>query len=345
MLRPTIRLILIMVIILSTNVFAARDFQKVMVPGAKCGDGSDYHIYVDIRSEKKLVVELMGGGACWNYFSCKGILGQGLTFLDPREPLKKDSMPLDDSDKTPFVDYTMVYLPYCTGDVHTGRHIASYKKKRSWRKKRRKSIKVHHVGYDNVLKVIELLKSDLIVDTSAVEKFVLAGSSAGAIGALIHSVNFEEVAPTAEERYLLADAPGLHFGDKFWSKFSDRMVEDFSEGFAKIGAPLDTNSGKVMKDLPFIAERLHQWKIVIMQGSRDLVMSTIFGNISMKEHEKAVYGPQGVIALADELDNCTAWAASSSQHTFMKKKAANKKRFSFRGQTPIEFVREALQEN
>ena len=109
--------------------------------GATCGNGTPYRFFVNRTPfTSKTVVMFEGGGACWDQGACKGG-----TLLDAVNP---DGIPanyMTDWNRqahwglvTPFTarihplqsvqtqSWNIVYLTYCTGDVHTGNKTALY---------------------------------------------------------------------------------------------------------------------------------------------------------------------------------------------------------------------------
>ncbi|MCW7540385.1 pectinacetylesterase family protein [Aquabacterium sp. A7-Y] len=108
--------------------------------GASCGNGTPYRFFVNRTPfTSKTVIVFEGGGACWDQASC---LGEG-----PLSATNPDGVPADYLQRlntaafglvTPFTarlhpfdristqDWNIVYLPYCTGDVHTGHAVQVY---------------------------------------------------------------------------------------------------------------------------------------------------------------------------------------------------------------------------
>jgi hypothetical protein len=111
--------------------------------GAACGDGSPYKFFVNTNPlSTKTIVMFEGGGACWAQGSC---LGQGgvLSAVNPSGIPDNYMSSLSAQAKlglvTPFTtrvallgtttqtqSWNMVYIPYCTGDVHVGNQVAVY---------------------------------------------------------------------------------------------------------------------------------------------------------------------------------------------------------------------------
>src|SRR5215218_7976568 len=92
-------------------------------PGGKtsCARGGRYAFWLRRGDPKRLVVFFQGGGGCFDVRSC----APGSTWFDDRvdeldDPDHDDGiLQLDDS-RNPFRDWSFVYVPSCTGDVHLG---------------------------------------------------------------------------------------------------------------------------------------------------------------------------------------------------------------------------------
>lgn len=229
-------------------------------------------------------------------------------------PIEPGGFLSEDPELNPLAEATLVYFPYCTGDVHIGTHVANYA-----------FGQVHHVGRNNFRLAIAQWAQEKWFEMSRVRRVVLAGSSAGAIGALVNLGEFdrwltEQLGARARnvQKFLIADSPGLHFGDHFWDKFSDQMQLDFKAGLNEIGAGLGEHSGLMARPVVELAKHYPGWRFSILQGSRDFVMSSMFGTISPVEHEKLVYGPDGIFQLSlDRSDRFAAWVPQTYGHAFM----------------------------
>src|SRR3954467_3316011 len=64
-----------------SNISQARTWDKVKIPGGKCGNGSDYSIYLSRKDPKKVAFYFQGGGACWNNLTCNGPLPLTLLWI------------------------------------------------------------------------------------------------------------------------------------------------------------------------------------------------------------------------------------------------------------------------
>ena len=71
------------------------------------------------------------------------------------------------------------------------------------------------------------------------------------------------------------------------------------------------------KYLPQICSKLQNWNIGILQGSRDIIMSKVFGDISQDEHEKLIYGAHGAAMKNKKIPNCSSFVVPGAWHTFL----------------------------
>jgi hypothetical protein len=149
----------------------------VDVPGTACGDGSQTGVAVNPGDGDEVLVFLDGGGACWDALTCFTLgLAKPGPFGSAEFAARVADVPGTILDRAapgnPFARYTLVFVPYCTGDVHAGDEIQGYPgAPRRW----------HHKGRVNVARAIDWLDANL----GAPPKVVVSGASAGGFGALI----------------------------------------------------------------------------------------------------------------------------------------------------------------
>jgi hypothetical protein len=164
-------------------------WQKVELPGTKCGDGSQYKFFVHQTGSPNVVFFLEGGGACWDFDTCSGRAGKlgasnpnGLPDDYMAQPTAQYVSPLVNGadpgilalrNKTNIVTngWNIVYLPYCTGDVHIGNNVATYldptgaEPPLTW----------HHNGYANTTAAIDYAAAQF----PSIQKLLVTGFSAG----------------------------------------------------------------------------------------------------------------------------------------------------------------------
>ncbi|UOF00923.1 pectinacetylesterase family protein [Bdellovibrio reynosensis] len=283
----------------------ARTWEKIDIPQAVCGNGAQYSVFLDRKNSDKLLIEFMGGGACWSESTCYG--NTPLTSLNPlKEPVT--SVIAKESATNPWSDHSVLYLPYCTGDVHSGNHVAYYKPQ----------LALHHNGYRNILLTFEHLHRNQVIQFAKIFKVTVYGSSAGALGAFVHGKStIEPYLNPLAKKLLIADSPGLHFGNTFWDKFSARLNQDYKDGFNRAGLNYPSDEGLLAPYMGPVFLKLFAWEIGILQGTKDLVMSMVFGDISPDAHRSLVLGPKGIQAAAKLHANVETWISESVTHTFL----------------------------
>jgi hypothetical protein len=172
-------------------------------PGSACSDGSPTGIGVYRSStSSNLLVYLNGGGACWDYLTCytlhTAILGPfGKTQFDGLFASLAPGSIFDRSlAENPFSDWSWVFVPYCTGDLHAGDRVIDYGADGG--------PPFHHVGRDNLVAFL----ARLLPTFPSPGKLVLAGSSAGGYGAALNYATVRATWPGVET-YLLDDSGPL----------------------------------------------------------------------------------------------------------------------------------------
>jgi len=105
--------------------------------GAACGDGSPYRFFVNrAPAAQDLVMVFEGGGACWDQNACLGVGRLGAANPNGVPPDYMQTASVAYGLVTPFnarnspqpvatQRWNMVFLPYCTGDVHAGTTVGS----------------------------------------------------------------------------------------------------------------------------------------------------------------------------------------------------------------------------
>jgi hypothetical protein len=145
------------------------------VPGAtgtQCADGSPYEFYVRPGDPERLLVHLMGGGACWSAETCDpegGTYVRSLAGLP--EPSTWGGMFELDNPENPVAGWTVLFVSYCTGDVHLGDRTAEYAPKDKPR------FTVHHNGWRNLTSALDWTLARL----PRLRRAFVTGTSAGGL--------------------------------------------------------------------------------------------------------------------------------------------------------------------
>ena len=153
------------------------------IEGMICRDGSGTGIGIRMQeNEKNLVIFLEGGGACYNPTTCGGPSSfVQADFEDKMRNLGRTGIFDDKNVENPVQDWNIIYVPYCTGDLHAGTV---------------ENVTVpgvnglsQFVGHRNMEKILALAGPRFL----DADKVLLTGVSAGGLGTLF---NFEQVANT-----------------------------------------------------------------------------------------------------------------------------------------------------
>jgi Pectinacetylesterase len=144
-------------------------------PGGEtsCARGGIYSFWVRRADPAKLVIFFQGGGGCWNAETC----APGSEWFDDAvdegdNPLYQRGIFDFDRPENPFRDWSFVFIPYCTGDLHTGTREFDWG-----------VFTVRHFGRTNAEAAL----------TRTFERFrdprqvLVTGCSAGSVGAAVHA--------------------------------------------------------------------------------------------------------------------------------------------------------------
>lgn len=161
--------------------FAAEAFDWTWVPiaGTSCRDGSGAGVMVNLNPDSDaLVIALEGGGACYDALSC---------YANPQDISEEkranfaeeyDSGLFDrENAENPIGDWNVVFVPYCTGDMHLGAEANGDVDGKLQR----------FVGYTNMTALL----SRIVPSFPNATRVLLTGGSAGGVGA---AVNYFQVA-------------------------------------------------------------------------------------------------------------------------------------------------------
>lgn len=154
------------------------------------GTDPDFRFWVRPGDPKKLAVVFDGGGACWDNLTCSNPFGsERLTFYAPDIPVSADPSRygglLDFSNPAnPVQEWTVVAIPYCTGDVHLGSTDRRYRM--IGHRDLPRSFTVRHRGYDNFMVVLDWITKNVPSGADGVSDLLVTGASAGGYGAAAH---------------------------------------------------------------------------------------------------------------------------------------------------------------
>jgi hypothetical protein len=169
-------------------------------PTCSKAPGADpaYRFWIRRGTESGLVIFFDGGGACWDDVTCaiprlRGAARDDDGFykaelIDTDDPRRFSGIFDLDNPRNPVSDWSMVYVPYCTGDVHSGSNTAHYTDPDTGA-----PYTIEHRGADNFRVVLNWVQQNF----AQPRQVLVAGSSAGAYGAATHYERIREAYPRA----------------------------------------------------------------------------------------------------------------------------------------------------
>jgi hypothetical protein len=216
-------------------------WEMVEFPGTVCGNNTPFKMFANYSKDSdNLVVVFEPGGACWDYDSCTGKNGI-------RGAANVDGIPDDHWQMAPFISpflnrayedspttkWNYVYVPYCTGDVHTGNTVATYDDGSG------DSIEFHHEGHADTEAVTTWIDQNF----THVPKMLVTGCSAGGVGSLVNYHFLRNGVHAAEKAYQLDDSgpifPSSGYSGMMHAKIRSAWNLDSLASLLPAGANLD----------------------------------------------------------------------------------------------------------
>jgi Pectinacetylesterase len=175
------------------------------------GTDKTFSFWAKRGTSKNLMVYFEGGGACWDSLTCSFPFAAGsppalLQFysaaVDPAtDPAGFDGIFKADA-ANPVADWSMVYIPYCTGDLHTGSTTRRYINTGNPDPAVPRSFTIQHRGFDNFMVVLDWMQKNLDRQPA---QLLVTGSSAGGYGATANYPWLVQGYPQASS-FMIADA-------------------------------------------------------------------------------------------------------------------------------------------
>ena len=178
----------------------------------ECSDGTGFHYWLHEGDPTKVAFVLEGGGACFSAGTCGPENGTSKRNLESDladEPgyVHSDGTPTPATDglvdvanpDNPLAGYSVVYVPYCTGDLHLGDATRDYGG----------GVVVEHKGRHNATTALEGMAREF----PDAEEVVVLGFSAGSAGAPLYGGLAHDLLPDADIT-VIADASGAYPPDE-----------------------------------------------------------------------------------------------------------------------------------
>jgi hypothetical protein len=244
----------------------------VPVDGDFCRDGSATGIGVNPgKSTDKLMIFLEGGGACYDETTC--------ALMNPSKFDSSDftsfagaegKLGIFDRTQTtnPVSDWTFVYVPYCTGDIHAGNNVASADAGPSVASQ-------HFVGYNNV--TLDLAR--LVPTFPGLTKVLLTGISAGGFGA---AVNYAQTARAfGTVPVVLLDDSGPPLESPYTATCQQQIITELwgldKTVLADCGSDCSNPSTLYIDAAKHIGKEYPNAPFGLVESTDDFVITTYFG--------------------------------------------------------------------
>lgn len=176
--------------------------------GAACGDGSPYRFFVNRNPlSRNVSVVFEPGGICASGDTCAGNDDQRTAFNPNGIPadymtrvetgIAANVSPMSRRFKgVSSADWNLVFLPYCTGDLHTGTAVNTYRKSDGTTRIQ------YHVGLNNMKAVASWMKRNGFANPP---KLLVNGMSAGSV-ASVYSHAYLRAELNPGQAYMIADS-------------------------------------------------------------------------------------------------------------------------------------------
>ncbi len=233
------------------------------VEGTQCQDGSSTGFAVRIGTEPgKVMFYLEGGGACYNNWSCENIFASSYTGDDFSQ--REDRSVFDTEDAiNPFRAWTHVYIPYCSGDLHTGSvpYGSGFEGRSHW-------------GYQNISHFLKRL----VPSFESAERIVLVGSSAGGLGATYNWSRVQKAFGSIPVDVIDDSGPFLT-AEYLDPCFQERMTDVWAQDVMfKEHCPACLDSGEGFSaQLKQVRQELPNRRYALLSTSEDFVMRSHYG--------------------------------------------------------------------
>ncbi|UQA58690.1 pectinacetylesterase family protein [Polyangium aurulentum] len=304
---------------------AADQWTWVPVPEAKCRNGSATGFGIRKNpASSKLVIYLEGGGACFNALTCQqNPQSYASTNFDNWKNGGGKSGVFDTANPdNPVKDWSFVYVPYCTGDVHAG-DATDVDVPGNLGAPKGQSF----VGYANIGHYLKRI----IPSFPGVTEVLLTGVSAGGFGALY---NYDRVAQAfCPTPVVLIDDSGPPMSDQYtpaclqerWRTLWG-LDKTMPKGCVECSNP---QGGGLVNAYTFFGEKYKDGRLGIVSSDKDNVISLFYGFgknncANIDGFPSGLSGAEYAAGLAEVRDNflklSPAWGTyfiSSTTHTWL----------------------------
>ena len=196
----------------------------------------------------KLLIYLSGGGVCEDYNGCFNMRVDGpapgfspnVAGLAGHFNVDPAVFSLTRNDNAAhgnfFANWSKVFVWYCTGDLHMGSHIATYRSKTG------QTGTIRHFGYSNMHKFLTRLTATFCNIPGCTmpkpTKIAVAGSSAGGFGAVWNTEQIRDAFGLFGPDVVLIDDAGPFMREPYWTSALETKMAAAYWGTGSAAIPL-----------------------------------------------------------------------------------------------------------
>jgi len=183
--------------------------------GCECSDGSDWTFWSRDADPSRVILYFQGGGACWEDQSCDTVGGTFKQTVHDDDPsigseigeqgfdiytLKQYGIGNFRNADNPIADWSWIYIPYCTGDVHLGSKTGEYS-----------DSTIQHRGHNNSQSAYNFM----LENYPDAETILVTGSSAGSIPAPLYGARVAVDYPDSQVMVFNDGSDGLFTNETY----------------------------------------------------------------------------------------------------------------------------------
>lgn len=247
-------------------------WKAVPVEGTICRNGqpTGYAITKNPAS-RKLLIYMEGGGACFNPVSClQNPESWPANETSLMKALTRNWILSRSSSNSPFKDWNIVFIPYCSGDVHTGSSMSGYNGE-------------PQMGFQNYQKDL----AEIVPQFPNLDQVVLSGVSAGGFGVAWNWMWTQDAFGSVPVTAL--DDSGPPMGPEYLEECQQRKYNalwNWQPGLHPSCTSCDLAAGKVVRPLLDVTLRTRTNRLGLLSYDEDGTIKQFFS-----------YG----------VDNCANW--------------------------------------
>ncbi|HYO55796.1 pectin acetylesterase-family hydrolase [Archangium sp.] len=277
------------------------------VSGSTCDEGTPTGIGVNLGDSNNLFIFFNGGGACWDSVTCLQLNASthGPFTRTQFEALAARSSADSIFDRqlanNPYKDWTMFFIPYCTGDLHVGNADAVYTLGST-------SKTFHHKGRANT----EAFIAHIATSFPNPEQVVVAGASAGGFGATLNYDLIRSTFPHAKV-FLLDDSGPLLKNNAI----SPTLREAWARAWNYVPV-LDAIDPVLKNDFsalyPVLARKYPNDRMALLSSEQDQTIRTYLG-LSATDFQSALRDLDATVL--EPLPNTRSFITTGQDHTML----------------------------